>query len=371
MMGVRELDKMQNFTRRNYLKGSAALAVAGTASPFIAAAGPTAPGRPGIKFSEIFNSGEVSRFRLAKQMGLNYAICSVNGDLAKVRREQYLETLTRIKSELEGAGLKIGGVESHPVPSEKIKLGLPGRDEEIENYKAAIDALSRIGVKMICYNFMAGLGWYRTSVNVRERGGAYTSEFDNAVAQAQGLTQWGEVSEEKVWSNIEYFLKQVIPVAEKAGVQMALHPDDPPITPLRGIGRICISGANYRRVLNMVPSPVNGITFCQANFVAMGEDIESLAKEWLRQKKIFFVHFRDIEGKGQRFRETFHDNGPTDMARMLKIYSEGGFSGPMRPDHAPTMEGEPNDRPGYAMMGKLFAIGYMKGVMDGMKLPYE
>jgi mannonate dehydratase len=116
---------------------------------------------------------------------------------------------------------------------------------------------------------------------------------------------------------------------------------------------------------------VNGITFCQANFKAMGEDIEALAREWCTQKKIFFVHFRDIEGQGEYFRETFHDNGPTDMARMLQVYHESGFDGPIRPDHAPTLEGESNDRPGYAMAGKVLAIGYMKGIMDGLRIPHE
>jgi len=364
---------MTPFTRRNYLKSAAALAAGGAvlSTEQTAMARPAVSGKPGIKFCEIFNAGEKTRFKLAQQMGLKNAISSVNIVLQKTRREDYVSALTRIKSELAEGGLTMAGVESHPVPAEKIKLGVEGRDEEIENYKAAIEALSKVGVRMICYNFMAGLGWYRTDTKVLERGGAYTSEFDNAAAKAQGLTQWGEISEEKMWSNIEYFLKQVIPVAEKFGVQMALHPDDPPLTPLRGIGRICISAKNYRRIMDMVPSPINGVTFCQANFLAMGEDIEALAKEWLRKKKIFFVHFRDIEGKGERFRETFHDNGPTDMAKMLRIYSEGGFAGPMRPDHAPTMEGEPHDRPGYAMLGKLFAIGYMKGAMDGMKLPYE
>ena len=223
---------------------------------------------------------------------------------------------------------------------------------------------------MICYNFCAGLGWVRTRTDVPARGGALTSEFDNRVARAQGLTQWGEVSEEKMCANIEYFLKGVIPVAEKFNVQMALHPDDPPLSPLRGIGRIVSSAANYRRIMNIVPSPVNGITFCQANFMAMGEDIAALAREWCAQKKIFFIHFRDIQGKGEYFRETFHDNGPTDMARMLQVYSECGFNGPIRPDHAPTLDGEANDRPGYAVEGKILAFGYMKGIMDALHLPY-
>jgi mannonate dehydratase len=262
------------------------------------------------------------------------------------------------------------GVESHPVPAEKIKLGLPGRDEEIENYIAAIRALAQVGVPMVCYNWMAGIGWYRTRVDVPGRGGALISEFDNADANRQGLTEFGEVSQEKLWSNLEYFLKAVIPVAAEVGVKMALHPDDPPISPLRGISRILVSAANFRRVLNMVPSPVNGITFCQANFRLMGEDIAALAREWCAQKKLFFVHYRDVEGTPAHFRETFHDDSPVDLARMLRIYHECGFEGPIRPDHAPTLDGESNDKPGYAMGGKVLAIGYMKGAMDALGIPY-
>ncbi|HVH71400.1 MAG TPA: mannonate dehydratase, partial [Candidatus Dormibacteraeota bacterium] len=84
----------------------------------------------------------------------------------------------------------------------------------------------------------------------------------------------------------------------------------------------------------------------------------------------FFVHLRDVEGTRERFKETFHDEGPVDLTKMLSVYHESGFEGPMRPDHAPTLEGEPNDRPGYAMMGKLFAFGYMKGAMDALGIPY-
>ncbi|MBL0157891.1 MAG: mannonate dehydratase [Bryobacterales bacterium] len=362
---------MSELTRRDAMRGTlAALAATGAAVGGPRSSSPQ-PGKGVIQLAEILNPGETARFRLAKQIGINHAIVGVSGALSKVHRSEYVSTLTKIKHDMEASGLTMAGVESHPVPAEKIKLGLAGRDEEIENYKAAIDALAKIGVNMVCYNFMAGLGWYRTKVNVPERGGALTSEFDNKDAMSRGLTEWGEVSQEKVWSNLEYFLKEVIPVAERAGVNMALHPDDPPIPKLRGIGRILISGANYRRVMDIVPSKVNGVTYCQANFVAMGEDVYKLAEEFLRKKKMFFVHYRDIEGKGDHFRETFHDNGPTDMARLLKIYSDGGFRGAMRPDHAPTLEGEGNDRPGYAMGGKVFAIGYMKGIMDAMKIAYE
>lgn len=329
------------------------------------------PCKRGIVLTELFRPDDHRNVRLAVQVGIRHAIIDVKHALKDLPRNRYVESLRRIQADFRDAGMEFEGVESHPVPAEKIKLGVPGRDEEIENYLAAIRALAEIGVRMICYNWMAGLGWYRTQSDVLGRGGALISEFDNEIARKQGLTQWGEISEEKIWRNLEYFLHAAIPVAEQLGVNMALHPDDPPLSPLRGIGRILTSAANYRRVLNIVPSPVNGITFCQANFKLMGEDIASLVREWTGQRKIFFVHLRDVEGTRERFRETFHDNGPVDLAQMLRIYHECGFEGPMRPDHAPTLEGETNDRPGYAIGGKIFAFGYMKGAMDALGIPYS
>jgi len=329
------------------------------------------PNGGGMQLSELFALDEAPKIRLASQIGISRAIVITRPVLQEIPRTHYLEKLRDIKALFRSAGLAFVGVESHPVPAEKIKLGLPGRDEEIENYISVIKALAEVGVPLVCYNWMAGLGWYRTRVDVPVRGGALTSEFDYDTAERQGPTPFGEVSEEKLWANLEYFLKAVMPVAQEHGIKMALHPDDPPISPLRGISRIMTSAAAYRRVLNIIPSPANGITFCQANFKLMGEDMAALVREWCGQKKIFFVHFRDVDGTRQHFHETFHDDGPTNLAQMLRIYHDCGFDGPIRPDHAPTLEGEANDRPGYSMGGKLFAVGYMKGVMDAMSIPYS
>lgn len=324
-----------------------------------------------IQLTELFRPEDTRRIRLAAQVGVCHAIVDVRRVLSEVSPDRYLDVLRRIKLDFQDAGMEIVGVESHPVPAEKIKLGLKGRDMEIDQYIAAIKALREIGVSLVCYNWMAGLGWYRTDVNVKGRGGALISEFDLAVADRQGLTEWGEISEEVIWGNLEYFLKAVMPVAEQHGVKMALHPDDPPLSPLRGIGRILTSANSFRRILKLVPSPSNGITFCQANFRLMGEDVAALVQEWCAQKKIFFVHLRDVEGTRERFRESFHDDTAVDLAQMMRIYHESGFEGPIRPDHAPTLEGEANDQPGYAMAGKLFAFGYMKGAMDALGIPYE
>ncbi|MGH9352929.1 MAG: mannonate dehydratase [Terriglobia bacterium] len=304
-------------------------------------------------------------------MGVTHSIASTAGALGKIPRNQYAETLARIKADYDAAGMTVAGIESHPVPAEKIKLGLPGRDEEIENYISAIEVLGKLGIPMVCYDFMAGIDWYRTSVNSPGRGGALSLAFDNRVAEKQGLTQWGRISEDRVWRNIEYFQKAVIPVATRAGVQMALHPDDPPIPELRGIARILTSAANYRRVMKIVPSPMNGVTFDQSIFYLMGENIEALAAEWCKENKIFYIHARNLRGNRYHFVETFQDNGVIDMGKMFRTYYNSSFRGPVRPDHDPTMDGEPNDHPGYEVLGKIFAMGYIKGIMAGQHIPHE
>ena len=361
---------MSKLTRRELIGGSVAAIVSGAVagSHAIASEGEK-KGR--IRLAEVLAPGQTQTLKLARQIGITHSIVNVAGILGRVSRSQYAEALARVKKTFDEAGLVIAGVESHPVGAEKLKLGVAGRDEELQNYIAAIEALGQVGIPMVCYNWMAGIGWFRTRTDVLERGGALTSEFDYKIAQERGETRWGKVSEEKIWDNLVYFQKAVIPVAEKAGVQMALHPDDPPISPLRGIGRILTSAANYRRVMEIVPSPINGITFCHANFRLMGEDILALARGWCLQKKIFFVHYRDVQGTREHFRETFHDNGPTNMVKMLQVLSESGFDGPIRPDHAPTLEGESNANPGYAMGGKVLAIGYMKGIMDSLAIAYD
>jgi mannonate dehydratase len=180
------------------------------------------------------------------------------------------------------------------------------------------------------------------------------------------LTEYGTVTEEQLWDNLKYFLERVVPVAEKADVKLAMHPDDPPLSPIRGLGRIMRSVENYQRLIDLVPSPVNGITLCQGNFALMTDDLPGVIRHFGRQKKIFFVHFRDVRGTPERFVETFHDDGQTDMRACLQAYREIGFEGVLRPDHVPTMEGDSNEHAGYSSVGRLFAIGYIKGLREAV-----
>jgi mannonate dehydratase len=123
---------------------------------------------------------------------------------------------------------------------------------------------------------------------------------------------------------------------------------------------------NYQRLLDLVPSPMNGIALCQGNFTLMTDDLPAAIRKFGEQNKIFFVHFRDVRGTPEKFVETFHDEGKTDMLACMRAYRDIGFDGVCRPDHVPTMEGDVNDRPGYSSIGRLFAIGYLKGLREAV-----
>jgi mannonate dehydratase len=359
-------------TRRGMIQGSVATLAGSTAGMALPASAKTTKktnNKGCFYLTELLTNPNSNDVTISKQVGVNWVIAA---NTCRGRKEQYMESVRQAKDAWAAKGMQIAGVEGHPVPFANLKLGNERAAEEIENTKWAIEALSKNGINMICYNFMAGLDWTRTGQSVPERGGALTSEFDLDAAEKLGPTRAGEVSEEKMWKNIETFIKEVMPVADKFKMKMALHPDDPPISPLRGVARIVTSKRNYERIWSLAPSPYNGATFCQANFLLMKEDIYSLAKEWCAKNKIFFVHYRDVQGDVKHFRETFHDNGPTDMIRMLEIYSKTGFVGPIRPDHAPALAGEAQNgrASGYTIGGKVLAFGYMKGIMDSLGLKY-
>lgn len=270
-------------------------------------------------------------------------------------RDRFAQEGLRL-SVLEGAGPRL----------ERAKLGLPGRDEEIEQFQVMLRSMGELGIEVVCWNWMAQFGWLRSAVNMPTRGGALVTGYDDKDLQDVPLTEAGEVPEEHLWETLTYFMKAVVPVAEQAGVKMALHPDDPPLPKIRGVARIIRSPENMRRAIELVPSPYNGITYCQGNFAAMNADIPATIREFGGLGQIHFVHFRDIKGDATKFEETFHDDGKTNMLEAMRTYFEIGFDGPMRPDHVPTMAGEPNDRPSYGVMGRLFALGYMKGLMEAV-----
>jgi mannonate dehydratase len=226
--------------------------------------------------------------------------------------------------------------------------------------------MGRLGISVWCYEWMPVFNWTRTSMTIPLRGGALGTGYDHDLMRNAPLTEAGEVSEEKLWDNLKYFLEAIVPVAEEANVKLAMHPDDPPLSPIRGLGRIMRSVENYQRLVDLVPSPVNGVCLCQGNFTLMTDDLPAAIRQFGEQDKIFFVHFRDVRGTPEKFTEAFHDDGKTNMLACMQAYRDIGFEGVLRPDHVPTMEGDSNDRPGYSSIGRLFAIGYIKGLREAV-----
>jgi mannonate dehydratase len=272
--------------------------------------------------------------------------------------------LERLKRQYEDAGFTLDVIEDNP-PMDKIRLGLPGGDEQVEWFCDQLRAMGELGIPVLCYNWVAVYDWARTAVDVPTRGEALVTGYSHTVMQEfPPAPEAALVTEERLWENLEAFLRRVLPVAEEAGVRLALHPDDPPISPVFGIARIMRNVEAFQRVIDLVPSPSNGITLCQGNFALMTDDLPGAIRHFGGQGKIFFVHFRDVRGVPASFVETFHDDGQTDMFACMRAYADVGFEGVLRPDHVPTLYGEANDKPGYETLGRLFAVGYVKGLRE-------
>lgn len=294
------------------------------------------------------------------------AQCGVTGVVGRYAGPN-LDDLIRLREQIESYGMKLIAIEGY-LPIEKIKIGQDdGR--ELEEVKTLLRNMQKVGVSLLCYNFMAGTDWVRTQLDLPERGHAKVTAFRLAdVHHAMSLTSTATavgsevITADQLWTNLTRFLKAIIPVAEETGVTMCMHPDDPPLPELLGKSRIMNSVENFERLVNIVPSPSNAICFCQGTFATMGVDVPATIRRL--GKHIKYVHFRDVKGNPADFVETFHDNGITDMAEAMRAYRDIGYSGPIRPDHVPQLYGEDDGEPGYTMLGRLFAYGYIRGLIQ-------
>lgn len=294
---------------------------------------------------------------LALQCGVNHGVIRLpETDDFDVTDPGHWDTLC---SRFRSAGIRPLVVE--PLPNQlhdHIKAGDHQRDASIDAFLKMLPIMAQQGLETVCFNFMAHVGWTRTAADIPERGGALVTGFRLADYAPSGKA----ITEQQLWDNYTYFLKAVLPEAEKHNIKLALHPDDPPLPKLGDVSRIMISLENIQKAMALVPSPMLGVTYCQATYHMMGEDVFRAAEALA--DKIFFIHFRNCRGSVTDFRETFHDNGELDMAALIRHYHNLGLNVPIRVDHVPMLAGENGGVAGYTALGRLYAIGYLKGLLE-------
>ncbi|MFD7157495.1 mannonate dehydratase [Kribbella sp. NPDC059898] len=319
----------------------------------------------------------------AHQLGLRGVQLHTPDVLPGVEGFWSLPELRALRERCDADGLAIDGLENVPLAHFwKIQRGLPGRDEQIENYQKTIRNLAAVGIDLLGYNFLATYVW-RTSMSAGGRGGAKVSAFDLAeVSRGNALAGYRLTPDEpagepidaaRMWANHQYFLDAVLPVAEEAGVRLALHPDDPPVdVPLGGIARIFTSPAALGRASAQAGgSPSWGLNLCLGTVSEMaGEDSINEVIDLLGPA-IWYVHFRDVQGTVPRFSECFLGEGNFDPARVIRRLLAAGFDGFLIDDHVPAMIGDLDtwgdiSSAAYCSRGRAHAIGYLQGVLNGI-----
>lgn len=280
--------------------------------------------------------------------------------------------LQEIKKLIEGEGLVWYAIENFdPAHWFDVLLDGPKKHEQIDGLKQMVRMIGELGVQVIGYNFSLA-GVYGRVPGVFGRGGAggvgmngevddqpmpdgmvWNMTFDES---ATGTSDRTRISHEELWERLAFFLKELVPVAEAAGVELAAHPDDPPVERLRDTPRLVYQPDMYQKLLDIIDSPANGLEYCLGTVSEMSEgDIYEATERYAAQNRIRYIHFRNVRGKVPNYQEVFVDEGDIDMDRILGILKKHNFGGVLIPDHAPQMS---CGAPWHA--GMAFAMGYMK-----------
>jgi mannonate dehydratase len=273
-------------------------------------------------------------------------------------------------------GLRLAALENFsPNFWHDILLDGPQKRAQAEGLKRLVRDAGRAGIPVIGYNFsIAGVwGWLRRPSG---RGGAIATVFDMAAIDPEepipdGMV-WNmryregrvdapplRVSDAALWDRLAFFLGELVPVAEEAGVKLAAHPDDPPAATLRGTARLVNAPAKYDRLLALADSPANALEFCVGSVAEMpAADVYATTRRFAEKGKIAYVHFRNVRGKVPRYEETFVDDGDVDMTEIVRILRDAGYDGVLVPDHVPDL-----DCPAPWHAGHAYTVGYMRALV--------
>ena len=297
------------------------------------------------------------------------------------------DKIAHLKELCEQADLEMEVIESVPV-HEDIKLGKPSRDRLIANYAETIRNLGKFGVKCICYNFMPVFDWFRTDLHYVQKNGAVCLAYKEADFQKLDkhdlrLPGWDEsytpeelsgllkeyenISHEQLFENLVYFLNGIMPACDETGINMAIHPDDPPWD-IFGLPRIVTGAESYEKMINAVPNIHNGFTFCTGSLGAgRFNDLPKMAEKYA--KRIYFAHLRQLKFVNETdFYENGHQtqDGNVDIYAIVKALEENGFSGYVRPDHGRNIWGE-EGKPGYGLYDRALGAAYLSGLFEAVR----
>jgi len=297
-----------------------------------------------------------------------------------------LDKILELKKMVNDAGLEMEVIESVPV-HEDIKLGLPSRDRYIANYSQTILNLGKAGVKCICYNFMPVFDWLRTNLHFKNNDGSYSLRYDHEELMKLDprnlhLPGWDEsyttdelntlldsykdIDDKKLLENLVYFLNGIMPACDETGINMAIHPDDPPWR-VFNLPRIITCEQSYKNMFSAVPNKHNGITFCTGSLGAgRDNDLVKMAGEFA--DRIFFAHLRQLKFDGcLNFNEAGHttDMGDLDIYNIVKALVKNGFKGYVRPDHGRSIWGE-DTKPGYGLYDRALGACYLNGLFEAV-----
>lgn len=296
------------------------------------------------------------QLQFVRQLGVTHVYTWVNDDQCDA------ESLKRLRDTVEAAGLCLYNVGNYQIAkSDKVHLALPGRDDVIAKFQQFVRNLGEAGIHTTTFTWEPSQVW--SSEPGATRGGAVARRVDLAEMQQRPLTHGREYSEDEIWANYEYFISRVLPAAEDAGVRLALHPNDPPAPALGGIPCLIHSFDSYARAFEIAGnSPNLGMEFCAGCWLEGGQDFGDMfaaIREFVRQKKIFIVHFRNVSAPLPDFVETFLDDGYMDMYEVMRAFCDVDYDGTMILDHTPHIINDPDDRAATA-----YAIGYMRALRE-------
>ncbi len=354
--------------RRALMTGSAA--VVGThflpARQGMAVGHALEPLSPGIKLTaQLPTDPSAEDLMFVKQVGIQWVALPTGGTRAT------LETFIELKARVEAAGLKVWNIGNSNVHNmEEVTLGLPGRDQKIDEYKQFLRNLAKAGIKYTTYAHMGNGIW--SSERETTRGGASARALNLASPQAAGnwggkkftgdLTHGRVFTKEEIWENYRYFIKAVVPVAEEVGIRIGIHPDDPPQPVLGGVPR-CIFGnfEGYVKALEIANSPNIGVCLCCGTWLEggkmMGKTVIEAIDYFGKRGKLWKIHYRNVTAPLPHFVETFIDNGYMDMYQIMKALKKVDFRGAVIADHVPDMVGG-------AKAGWAYSFGMMKAHLE-------